>query len=289
MEATETGSLKSLLGRMDSFRSSVREAAVREARALPPEPLAELILLESRSYRRSQVRSGFLVLALLLSYGLVSLLHKSVWAIVAVTLYIITWVFYVGMLLFVPRRAHRGVATLLDRIDDPRLLDVVLSMATGDPNESDVRKSGRAALKRLLPKLRADQKEGLPPQFSHRLLSLLQSPYEDVGLTLALLKALEQIGDESALSAVERLTNEPGATANMKRVREAARDCLPFLHEHIRQTQQAQTLLRASDSTANAAPETLLRPASATGIETPREELLRPAESAAPPIQKVLP
>jgi len=67
-----------------------------------------------------------------------------------------------------------------------------------------------------------------------------------VELTIAILKAMEQVGDEKALPYVERMASCPAYSPAMERVRRAAQDCLPFLQMLIAQTAAIQTLLRPS-------------------------------------------
>jgi hypothetical protein len=114
-------------------------------------------------------------------------------------------------------------------------------------------------------------------EVNQALLIILAFPYKDVELTLAALKTLEQIGDASVIATVERLAAEPPATPNMKRVREAAKECLPYLRIHSDELKQAQTLLRPSETAASGT-ESLLRPAAQASTETPREQLLRAAD-----------
>lgn len=78
----------------------------------------------------------------------------------------------------------------------------------------------------------------------------------DADLILAILRALEQVGDEKALPAVERLVEiEP-----YHKVGRAAEACLPALRQRVEQARLAQTLLRPA-SAPNAPSEVLLRPA----------------------------
>ena len=92
-------------------------------------------------------------------------------------------------------------------------------------------------------------------------------------LKLALLTALEQIGDARALPALEHLLAD-GAPE----IRARASECLPLVQQRIRQKQESMTLLRASDAYSAMPAEQLLRPASAQH-PTPPEQLLRPLET----------
>lgn len=87
-----------------------------------------------------------------------------------------------------------------------------------------------------------------------------------IRLVLAVVKAMEQVGDETAIAPVRHLTK-----SLWKPVREAAQECLPFLYQRANEQRASQGLLRPADNTAT--PDVLLRPA----IETPDppEQLLR--------------
>ena len=118
---------------------------------------------------------------------------------------------------------------------------------------------------------------GTPPEENQRdtLYSLLRSgntgwdDYRHVTLNLAILKALEQVEDKEAIPYVERMVKD----TQYAEVRVAARECLGFLRQRAEQQSVSGTLLRPSD-VENAAPETLLR-ASVSRLEEAPELLLR--------------
>ena len=97
-------------------------------------------------------------------------------------------------------------------------------------------------------------------------------------LQMALLEALEQIGDEAAVTNVEELANAVPRSGVQKKVKDRAVLCLPFLSEKAKQSRDSQMLLRGSAMPASA-PEILLRPALETQEARP-QELLRPGSSA---------
>ncbi|HZT43288.1 MAG TPA: hypothetical protein VFA07_14050, partial [Chthonomonadaceae bacterium] len=99
--------------------------------------------------------------------------------------------------------------------------------------------SQRSRLYRVL------QKCSEPSRFIPRWLRAQQSTTR-AELANAILKAMEQVGDEKALPYVERLAACPAYSPAMERVRNAARDCLPFLQTRIAQVDASQTLLRPS-------------------------------------------
>ncbi len=264
--------LEELLAQLNSRKRSVREEAIREARALPPEQLLELAEMQTTLYKR-RLRQynctlvGLVVIWLALMLARFYFHFPAPWQIVYLS----------GVIagLLVPIRAQRSVAKLIEEVTDLRFIGPVLSLLAQNIVDTDVKKSARIVLKRLLPQLRADEANTLTPEQRQALLPPLASPYDDVELSLAILKALEQIGDEKAIPVVERLTQEGKATRNMQRITEAAKDCLPYLKLRVEQQQQAQTLLRASDSATVTTLDVLLRPAMAAANETPSDELLR--------------
>ncbi len=129
-----------------------------------------------------------------------------------------------------------------------------------------------AALTRLLPKLHASDAHLLTDPQRDALLCLLRG--KDEILVEAILRSLQQIGDERFVPAVEELAAGKRAGRRDRVTREAAQACLPALRERVRQEQAASLLLRP----AGAPDGTLLRPASGAA---PADEalLLRASES----------
>jgi hypothetical protein len=170
-------------------------------------------------------------------------------------------------------RRQKEAAQRLARHDDPHTVAWLVSFLTWSDRE--VRAASIQALTRLLPRLRATDAHLLEGEWRQRLYETLNGDYarREPDFVIAVLKALEQIGDAAALPYVHHLAQGSPRSASRQRVQEAARDCLPFLQTRIEQQHSRQTLLRAASP--NAAPETLLRPAAATSAADP-DELLRP-------------
>ncbi len=134
----------------------------------------------------------------------------------------------------------------------------------------------RPALIRLLPRLRVTDANLLTPGQRKLLYTILsrneRNPwsinYWSADLKIAILRALEQIGDEKAIPYVEKAAR----TARNLEVRAAAQECLPYLTTRAEQLRVEQTLLRASASTTS--PDMLLRPTVATAPTEP-QQLLR--------------
>ena len=135
-----------------------------------------------------------------------------------------------------------------------------------------------SALIRLLPRLRASDTRLLNPQQRlclYRKLSLANAR-RDYDLILATLKALEQVGDVSAVGYVQKLVQAQALTAAQRRIVQAAQECLPYLLKRAEANEGSEYLLRAAYG-VDAAPETLLRPASEHDV--PKEDLLRPSNA----------
>lgn len=98
---------------------------------------------------------------------------------------------------------------------------------------------------------------------------------------LAILKALEQIGDAGAIPVVTSLANGWAYTVNQKALKAAAQECLPLLQSNFGSVEATKSLLRASQSLPTA-PELLLRSAEFIPDANPKT-LLRPADVASPP------
>src|SRR5205823_4214565 len=62
---------------------------------------------------------------------------------------------------------------------------------------------------------------------------------------IALLRALEQVGDRDALPHVRGLAESIPATMRQRQVVRAANDCLPYLEACAEQNRNSQILLRA--------------------------------------------
>jgi hypothetical protein len=128
----------------------------------------------------------------------------------------------------------------------------------------------RRAITRTLPQLRASDARLISDRTWSdmlRVLSAITEPNgrmrsrEHVEFYEALIRAMEQIGDERALKPMERIANMRASSQARARLKQAAVECLPALRQRTR---------------AATAPETLLRAAGSNSME----ELLRPSEGA---------
>jgi hypothetical protein len=127
-------------------------------------------------------------------------------------------------------------------------------------------------LTRLLPSLQASDASLLDEEQRKCLYRALHG--RNTELVLAILKALEQVGDDKALPHVEKLAEGEGVVrGDFSRIREAAQACLPALQQRAEWERSRQTLLRAA-SASDTPSDVLLRPAGGT-IEADPQQLLR--------------
>jgi hypothetical protein len=163
-------------------------------------------------------------------------------------------------------RAKKALSALQGKTDF-RMLSTLLHLI--NEKHDDVGKIATQELIRLLPLLKPEDRRYLNDEEMKLLLRPLQG--SDTELILAILKGLEQIGDERAIPAVTRLAERTAATRR-KTLREminspvfiegkivdpkikvereisaAARACLPFLHQRVHDSMLSSTLLRASE------------------------------------------
>lgn len=184
---------------------------------------------------------------------------------------------------------RKEIAWALSDSHDLRAVNILaIAALDGDGETRDVANLG---LMKLLPLFQHSNAVVLSNEGMDALISLLGKGKPP--LRIAILKALEQVGDERAVPAVERLTNSfvslgdfyalmavrrsiwPHAPyLETGQVRDAARECLPYLLARAEQKRFSSTLLRAADEPTEI-DRTLLRAAAST--ETPEDQLLRPA------------
>ncbi len=127
----------------------------------------------------------------------------------------------------------------------------------------------------LLPKLKTRDRRFLSAEQQAELLGFLKPQlvpnYHE--LIIAILKCLEQVGDESALLPVEQLAALNPSSVVQRRVSDAAKHCLLFLPQVAAANTASSTLLRMSQPETGG-PNDLLRP-SPKGPNTEGEYLIR--------------
>jgi hypothetical protein len=167
---------------------------------------------------------------------------------------------------FRSNRVRRAALKALGHFDAPESVGA-LAGAASDLSPK-VRAEAVKALKSVMPALREDHYGRLSPETVPRLCRLLAHRNEP--LVLMVLEALEKVGDSRACSPVAHVANR-GRTPLL---REAAERILPVLHQRRQQENDPDTLLRAAEGSA--APETLLRAVQSAAQSAP-QSLLRPS------------
>lgn len=164
-------------------------------------------------------------------------------------------------------------------------------MLTGAGVGGDTKEALDAALLRLLPQLRAGDADRWTSGQWWVFLEPTHNPVVNAKVTVAILRALQQIGDQRFAGRVLQLasirteygfaTRPQGVSiqaANIRSVlvKQAAQECLPFIAQRQQKVDPHQTLLRASDVPASG--DTLLRPVAPAVQEDYSEQLLRPTK-----------
>jgi hypothetical protein len=170
------------------------------------------------------------------------------------------------------KNATQVIAKLNDKRYIPDLVDAL------SYKDDEVTGAVLGALKSLLPTLTASDAELLSTDHRKALYGYLTPPVKDAALTRAILKALEQVGDERDLAPIRKLAERTPVNSRESETVQAAIECLPFVEQRAKSNRAASTLLRASASTPDS---NLLRP-SGENRESDTDILLRPTDSAQP-------
>ncbi len=270
---------------LNSYKRETRETALRQIAALTPEHLLQLMREGSRFYRKRYRLSSCVERALVISCFPIGMILYALSAdgVVWLALLIVAFIAIGWRFLTVPWRMYRSLVGVLEHTEDLKLIGPMITMYVRPEGLRYKLDALGNMLCRLLPQLRFDHAGLLTVEQKQDMLRLLPVSIGskdgrlnvsalDLNIALQTLKALEQIGDESAIPAVKRLTWD--SFNNNKTVQKAAEQCLKHLRSHPGQHKEMQTLLRASAVTESAS-DTLLRPASGN-TDTAPEQLLRP-------------
>jgi HEAT repeat protein len=258
-----------LLRRLETDNLQKREAAENEIRTVLEREIKS-------GTRHSRMRSGLLVLffgfLMPAQFPLVVMHMLGIPGMVG----LICAMFICLGALFFNRSIQTRAAKRLVGLQDPRAVGPLLDMLIASSN---IRwEEVRTALIRLLPRLRASDEPFLTAHHLTTLTYLLRQPgmwynrpdKSGADLRIEILKALEQVGDEQAISTVEELA----ANAKSEAVKQAAIECLPILKARVEYQRPGRTLLRPAPPVDEPG-ASLLRPLS--GNHTPdTDELLRP-------------
>lgn len=250
-------------GAMRALQQLVTTLEVVAEQKQTVDTMMTLLLLETRAARR---RHRINWLKAIVGVMLV------LWLVVVTRGGILTnfWWAFPGTAWAVDKTAHRRreTASALGQAGDPRAVGV-LAVVVRDGDRS-VRRAANFALLTLLPRVRADHAAFITSDQMNALLELgFHSP---PGMQIAVLKALEQVGDQRAIPVVENLV-----LSSQPDVREQASQCLPFLLARVRRSEQSATLLRgAANPGREASGHELLRAAATASENTPADQLMRP-------------
>jgi hypothetical protein len=263
--------LKELLDNLGSSDYVTREDALRDASALPSRAKLKLFNMAAERYQRQRRhyawKSGIYLSLFTLWFIGMQFVAESLQA--GLFWGMIGGFIANGVLNRSPEQARRQMVLLGQNIQDVRFVLPLLHLLyeadseRPDPVLADV-------LKRLLPSLRYDDVKHWRPAERALLLLPLENR-SDPELTLCMLQALEQVGDERAIPLVAKLA---GMRLYDPRISPAAQECLPYLYAHMEQQWQAQTLLRPTDAITDGT-DNLLRPADTDTDDKPSDELLR--------------
>ncbi len=254
-----------------------RMAAKQKLQELGPKaigPLMKLIRRESRQReRRNRLIAGF---ALICTGGaLLGLLFGSTgnptgfigWYFIALVL-LLSLFFATRPTLMQMRAVH-----VLAGFDDARIIGPLAEALQLEDVYTE--RVAAASLKRILPRVRATEAALIDNDHRTFLYHALQS--DDSDLVIAVLAALEQIGDSNALPFVEKLSERPVRTASDLQLRNAASQSIPAILASAARHDVGSTLLRPTVEPAK--PEkSLLRPV-ADARAADSDLLVRPAAS----------
>jgi hypothetical protein len=242
--------------------------------------LLQLLEEEKRMHRQPAMRTAFLIGAwlIIVPYTATQFYTTATdrnWPLAAL------W----GVLLACTTQLHRFVlspkqseaALKLAQYEDVRGVGPLAEVLEWP--DAEMRDVAAEALTSLLPRLRASDASLLNAGQRASLYRILTPGHarSHLDLQLAILQALQQVGDDAAVRPVERLANMFAVTQRQRYLKEAAEECLLFLRERVDLTRASQTLLRAS-SQADTSPDLLLRAAN-SGPDIPQEQLLRASTS----------
>lgn len=292
-----TMSLEEILQGLNNPKFARWEQARLAARKLAveyPDQLLDLARMEAKVYRKRAVFGTVVSLSLVsVALALAIILQNGVllFGVAVVSLSCAGW-----LGLFIPTRARRTLLEVLRTLNDPRFLGSMLTILV--PNgvtevkasvtlDTYVRKTIIAVLLKMLPFVRQEHRAYITPAQMRTLLTLLWQSRTHVALAVAILRALQHIGDESAFPTLHLLAarndrddrNNPMMQtlwgANRGVVAEEAINCLKYLQTQADARRQSHVLLRASSQSHQEGQDNLLRPAIGDSNRDP-DELLRP-------------
>ncbi|MBC7526164.1 MAG: hypothetical protein H7308_01300 [Chthonomonadaceae bacterium] len=256
--------------RLNSKDEKTRSVAIAEARVLPTETLLALAHYESEQYRAQMKQIGRAFIPM-------PAISFPMWAVgMAAHIPVITFLSF-GLSAWCGYRIYKlnpsvgreAMAEVVSTSDEPRLLSVAFAMMTDNPNDSQVYRLVRVAVKKLLPHVPLDGSAEWNEEYSSVLLKQLD--FYDIELAALIMKVLSVYGSARTIPALEGMANtEPGSNERTRKARDAARLALTAIEVRQKKQAEANVLLRPSEE----AGASLLRPSQGT-TDTNADELLR--------------
>lgn len=263
---------KKLVEQLTSRKAEVRQAAERELESLGDaaiEPLIDLLKHEVAA-RKRRIRVGFAWMGVLGAF-LVTLQLIGVLSDVSS----MAGIFCSFSGIMYASQLEKNAAGRLARFDDVRTLPALAQAL--EMQDEGVRRAAIGKLTTMLPRLTASD-SGLLDSEQRACLYRSLSPRRtrrESAYQIALIQALEQIGDPKAVPAVERLAQVTPRRPEEQLVRDAAEEALPAIRDRAEAAREASLLLRPAEVAPDA--NLLLRPAAGTQTADPAS-LLRPVE-----------
>jgi hypothetical protein len=183
---------------------------------------------------------------------------EGFWATMVAVIVMMSWLLH-AVFPYETKRALKGAAEL----EDIRLVGPLVELLKFE--DAGIKRLAGETLIKLLPRLNASDAGLLNAEQRALLCKALMARVNAESFRIAILKAFEQVGDSSCLAAVQRLADGEVVKEAEARVRDTARECVPFLQARLDQEKAAQSLLRPS--AAGHCSETLLHPVTASPAE----------------------
>lgn len=295
------GALDGLLDRLASNDPDVRADANRELESIPVQDVIRT--LEASFTHLPRAYQWTAVLVGLGAGSLVFLAGFWSWHLLAACFFSALG-FVVGLACtstaIMPALRQRILVTIgerLEEVTDVRDLGMILDFIDGvhvsyrrdsvsafSQYPVKVKNSLRAALSRLLPQVNGKVYKMLTRTQLEAFGRLLEEPYLDTELTLAIVRTIGEYDDLKNFyirQKMQAFAEQPAVTANMKQVKSAARFALERVAERRERVKVAHTLLRGSSPPTQDQSAALLRPAQ-PHADSQQEQLLRAGNSESP-------
>jgi hypothetical protein len=269
--------IQNLLERLGSKDAGVQAQALEEVPTLSGEDIDSLLngmAAESARHRRRYklywriliAYFGVLALVMIFYFGYRLLAGEKPFDFPQGLVQMLTYTGVFSGAVAAGETQKRG-ARILSKIDDMRAVGFLIDALTHQ--DQTVEADAREALIRMLPRMKSSDSSLLTKDHRDTLHKALKTSKVDA-LRRAVLSALEQVGDESAIPVVKAI-----AENRKDALQDAAQACLPGLIASSERIRAGNVLLRAASAPEEAS--SLLRPASG-GLQEDTASLLRPAD-----------